>query len=90
MTARVFLFSVLVSLVTVSSLGVVFVKYLNRSFFIELQELLEERDELRVEWSRLQLGYDSFGSQGRIERFAKEQLQMKTPDPEQIKIVVYE
>ena len=90
MTAKVFLFSVLVSLVTVSSLGVVFVKYLNRSFFIELQELLEERDELRVEWSRLQLGYDSFGSQGRIERFAKEQLQMKTPDPEQIKIVVYE
>ena len=90
MTARVFLFSVLVSLVTVSSLGVVFVKYLNRSFFSELQELLEERDELRVEWSRLQLGYDSFGSQGRIERFAKEQLQMKTPDPEQIKIVVYE
>ena len=90
MTAKVFLFSVLVSLVTVSSLGVVFVKYLNRSFFSELQELLEERDELRVEWSRLQLGYDSFGSQGRIERFAKEQLQMKTPDPEQIKIVVHE
>ena len=90
MKAKVVCCAVLTALVVTSAFSVVIVKHVNRSLFIELQGLLQERDELRVEWARLQLGQGSFGAQGRIERFAKEQLQMKMVDFEQVRLMIYE
>lgn len=71
--------------------AVVNIKHKNRSAFIELQALIVERNELRVEWERLQLGLNAFGNPGRVEEIAYEQLDMHIPSKNEIvNIVIYE
>lgn len=74
-------------LVLASSLGVVYAKHQSRKLFIELDELKKERDEMNVEWGRLQLEQSTLATHGRIERAAKKNLNMVTPEYEQILIV---
>ena len=73
--------------VLVSSLGVVYAKHQSRKLFIELDTLKKERDEMNVEWGRLQLEQSTLATHGRIERSAKERLDMVTPEYKQILIV---
>jgi cell division protein FtsL len=78
---------ILAILVLVSSLGVVYAKHQSRKLFIELDTLKKERDEMNVEWGRLQLEQSTLATHGRIERTAKKRLGMVTPKYEQILIV---
>jgi len=48
-----------------SALGVVYSKYQNRKLFIELQALQTRRDEMSVEWGRLQLEQSTWAAHGR-------------------------
>ena len=73
--------------VLASSLGVVYAKHQSRKLFVELDTLKKERDEMNVEWGRLQLEQSTLATHGRIERIAKKRLGMKTPEYEQILIV---
>ena len=77
----------LAMLVLASSLGVVYAKHETRKLFIELDSLKKERDEMNVEWGRLQLEQSTLATHGRIERAAKKRLGMETPAYEQILIV---
>ena len=74
-------------LVLVSSLGVVYAKHQSRKLFVELDILKQQRDEMNVEWGRLQLEQSTLATHGRIERTAKKRLGMVTPEYEQILIV---
>lgn len=74
-------------LVLISSLGVVYSKHQSRKLFVELDTLKKERDEMNVEWGRLQLEQSTLATHGRIERTAKKRLGMVTPEYEQILIV---
>lgn len=78
---------VLAMLVLVSSLGVVYAKHQSRKLFVELDTLKHQRDEMNVEWGRLQLEQSTLATHGRIERTAKKRLGMVTPEYEQILIV---
>ncbi len=83
--------AVLAILVVVSAFITVGVKHLNRMHFMEIQSLLDERDELRIEWEWLQLGVDSFGTLSRVENFAEKNLNMVVPTHDQvISVVIYE
>jgi cell division protein FtsL len=47
--------------------------------FVELQQLEKERDELNVEWGRLQLEQGAWSAHGRVEQIAREKLSMRIP-----------
>lgn len=73
--------------VLASSLGVVYAKHQSRKLFVELDTLKKERDEMNVEWGRLQLEQSTLATHGRIEDIAKKRLGMETPEYEQVLIV---
>ena len=73
--------------VLVSSVGVVYSKHESRKLFIELDRLKTKRDQINVEWGRLQLEQSTLATHGRIERAARQRLNMITPEYEKIYIV---
>ena len=72
------------TLVMLSSLAIVYVKYDARLMFNQLQKELREQDRLGVEWSRLQLEQNTWSSNNRIEKLARTKLNLQAPKPEQI------
>lgn len=74
-------------IVLASSLGVVYAKHQSRKLFVELDTLKKERDEMNVNWGRLQLEQSTLATHNRIEERAKKRLNMVTPEYKQILIV---
>jgi cell division protein FtsL len=70
-----------------SALSVVYSKHLNRKLFVELGGLEQVRDELQVEWGRLQLEYSTWASHDRIRQLASTRLQLHTPPADSIVLV---
>ncbi|MDX1454251.1 MAG: cell division protein FtsL [Gammaproteobacteria bacterium] len=62
-----------------TALLVVGARHENRREFIVMQGLQAERDELEVDWGRLQLEQSAWATHGRIEQLAREQLNMQIP-----------
>lgn len=79
MTWRAACVGLLFGAVLASALGVVYSKHQTRKLFIELQALQTVRDELSVEWGRLQLEQSTWAAHGRIETIAVERLHMHLP-----------
>lgn len=71
-----------------SALGVVYSQHRSRALFIEMQQLEATQAELDTEWGRLELEQSTWATHGRIERLAREKLNMRLPDFEQAEIVV--
>lgn len=70
-----------------SALAVIYGAHEARKLYIELQALQEVRDELDVEWGRLQLEQSTWATHGRVEATAREKLGMRLPTPETVVIV---
>ncbi len=70
------------------AIGVVDNRYQARSLYTELQHLEKERDELNSVWSRLRLQKSSTLNHAKIERQARESLNMKKPDAVDIKVII--
>ena len=62
-----------------SALSVAVARHYGRTEFIESQRLQYERDELRVEWEKLQLERGAFQTHGHVEMLARERLGMEYP-----------
>jgi len=73
--------------VLASSLGVVYGKQQARNRFSELQKLTNVRDELDIEWGQLQLEQSTWGTHGRVERVARDDLRMVIPQASELRIV---
>lgn len=84
--AWVMIFLLWVSVI-VSSFAVVLTTYQVRSQTNHLEKLRREASDLRVEWGRYLLEQSTWGSYGRIEKIASEQLRMKVPTGEEIEII---
>lgn len=69
-----------------SALAVVYVKFETRKRFVELQTLCALRDELDVEWGRLQLEQSTWGAHGRVDKVARQRLQMQIPSASSVLI----
>ncbi|MBK1692710.1 cell division protein FtsL [Ectothiorhodospira mobilis] len=80
MSLRPWVPGLLFALVMSSALGVVYTRHQSRVLFMGLQQALERRDALNVEWGRLQLEQSTWATHGRIEREARERLDMRMPD----------
>lgn len=75
-------------LVIASALAVVYSQHQERARFAELQRLEDEQARLETEWGRLQLEQSTWATHGRIERIARERLDMRLPDFDRSKIVL--
>jgi len=62
-----------------SSLGVVHAEHRERKYVLAQEEAVQHRDELEVDWARLQLEEASLASHGRIDGLARARLQMSAP-----------
>jgi len=79
--------SVLGVLVMVTAVACIYSKHQSRKLFNELQALTAERDELEVDWGRLQIEQSTWSTHARVERQARSQMKMRTPDPADIRLV---
>ncbi len=70
-----------------SALGVVFSTHQSRKLFTELQALEAQCDKLDIEWGRLQLEQSTWATHGRVEKLARERLDMQRPTTESAVIV---
>ena len=78
-----FLFAV----VLVTAIGLVYSKHKTRVLFVELEQLNKEVVSLDTEWGRLQLEQSAWSDHGRIERIARERLDMRIPEAEQVAFI---
>ena len=84
---RLWLLPLLIALVLVSALAVVYAKHQNRKLYTQLTTLQKQRDNMNVEWGRLQLELSTWATHGRIEKVAREQLGMRNVDYNQVMII---
>ena len=70
-----------------SALGVVYAKHESRKLFVELEALKTSRDNLNIEWGRLQLEQSTWATPNRIESIAHSELGMQAPSPDKVVIV---
>ena len=79
MSLRNFMFSVLLAVVLASGVAVVYARHVHRQAYVELSRLEHGRDELNIEFGRLQLEQATWSETNRIEQVASERLGMKFP-----------
>jgi len=77
---RAFLLAVLALAAVATAVGVVHARQQHRLAYIELNRLHAERDELNIEFSRLQLEQATWSEPNRIEQVATERLGMQFPE----------
>jgi cell division protein FtsL len=73
--------------VVTTATAVVYVKYLTRVEFVDLQAVRAARDALDVEWGRLRIEEAAMGTQTRIERTARQSLKMHLPRTGELRVV---
>lgn len=74
-------------LVLVSAFAVIETKHESRKRFVELQALEKERDQMNIEWGRLQLEQGTWATHSRVEQISSKKLHMKMPETESIVII---
>ena len=84
---KVMLLSLLVTLVFGSAVGVIYVKHQTRQHFSELQSLQQRAESLHIEWSQLLLEQGTWASDARVEKIARERLNMQLPQPHEIRVI---
>ncbi|MDP1697231.1 MAG: cell division protein FtsL [Xanthomonadaceae bacterium] len=88
MSPRNFFFGLLVLAVMACALGVVYQRHHHRQLFIALSSFENQRDELNVEYGRLQLELATMTATDRVEQLAVSHLGMRLAQPEEQRVVV--
>ena len=70
-----------------SAIGVVFMRHRHRQLFVELSRLEDARDELNIEFGRLQLEQATLAQATRVDQEARGRLGMKFPEAADIVVV---
>jgi cell division protein FtsL len=79
--------AVLLVAAVASAIGVVYLRHRHRQAFVELTRLERARDELRIDFGRLQLEQATWAETGRIEQVARTRMGMVAPTPDTIIVV---
>ena len=86
MSARLLL-AVLIAANMLSAIAVVFARHEHRQLFIQLSKLEKARDELNIEFGRLQLEQATWAESNRIDQVARTRLGMVFPESGDIVVV---
>jgi cell division protein FtsL len=70
-----------------SAASLVYARHEARRLFIGLQQLTTERDNLNIDWGRLQIEHSTLALPARVEKVARDRLRMTEPDPAEVVIV---
>jgi cell division protein FtsL len=70
-----------------SAIGVVYARHRHRLLFVELSRLEKVRDELNIEFGRLQLEQATVAESNRIDQIARMRLGMKFPEADDVVVV---
>ena len=84
---KALIIGLLVVAVMSSAIGVINAKHQARTAFVELQALKRVRDEMQVNWGRLQLEQAAWSTHGRVEQIASSRLNMIMPTEDSIRII---
>ncbi|WP_242102776.1 MULTISPECIES: cell division protein FtsL [unclassified Lysobacter] len=71
----------------ISAIGVVHARHRHRQLFVDLTKLEKARDELNIEFGRLQLEQATWAESNRIDQIARSRLGMKFPETGDIVVV---
>ncbi|ODV24395.1 MAG: cell division protein FtsL [Rhodanobacter sp. SCN 68-63] len=77
----------LLCLVLITALGVVWTRHESRVLFVQLTSLQNQRDDLNVEYGRLELEQATWAEPRRIDEKARSKLGMVAPAPADIQLV---
>ena len=72
--------AVLIIACVATAIGVVYARHRHRVLFVELARLEKSRDELNIEFGRLQLEQATVAESNRIDQVARLRLGMKFPE----------
>ena len=81
------LLTVLVVANVVSALAVVYARHEHRQLFVQVSALEKARDELNIEFGRLQLEQATWAESNRIDQIARDRLGMKFPEGAEIVVI---
>lgn len=70
-----------------SAAGAIYVKHRSRELFVELERVNRERDQLEIDWGRLQLEQSAWSTHAFVEKVAASNLGMRSPPPKQIEVI---
>jgi len=70
-----------------SAVQVIYARHEARAEFVHLEKLNAERDNLEMDWGRLQLEQSYWSSHAFVERVANTKLQMSLPQTRDVRIV---
>jgi len=73
--------------IVASGIGVVYAKYLSRKYFVELQGLQAEAEDLGVDWGRLQLEESTLATHAKVESTARGRLGMHLPRIDEVMVI---
>lgn len=88
MSLRWLLLSLFGLVVVASAIGVVYSRHQHRVAFAQLSALERARDELNIEFDRLQIELATLADTGRVEQQAASKLGMRYPQAGDIVVVV--
>ena len=71
----------------VSAMALIYTKHESRKLFIELERLTAVRDELDIEWGRLQIEQSTWATHARIEQVATKELALSRPSPDEMYVI---
>jgi cell division protein FtsL len=87
MSTRHFLMFLMILATIISGVAVVYARHLHRQAYVEISGLEKQRDELNIEFSRLQLEQATWSETNRIEQIAAERLRMGFPQDIDVVVV---
>lgn len=73
--------------VIASALLLVYTRHQSRELHTVLQKIQHQKDTLHVEWTRLLLEQSTWASDIRVEKIAREELNMTMPSPNQMVVI---
>lgn len=86
MTKKIFICISLGIIVMMQALGIIYTKQKQRILHANLQGLYAMRDKLQIEWSQLLLEQGTWEAGTRVERIARDKLDMVVP--EKVNIII--
>ncbi|WCE05115.1 cell division protein FtsL [Pseudoxanthomonas sp. JBR18] len=70
-----------------TAIAVVYARHQHRVLFVQLNALDKTRDELNIEFGRLQLEQATVAESTRVEQIAHDRLGMKSPETEDVVVI---
>ncbi len=82
-----FVMLILLAALLASAIGVVWTRHESRVLFVALTSLQNQRDELNIEYGKLELEQATYAEPRRIDDEARQKLGMLNPRPQDVRLL---